>query len=121
MNYFSCTRNKLNVNNANKKYKISLTGGVKKNGGILLLFLNMGAAPSSDHLLDRAKTLNLMLLLLMEILPNAMDKNLLLLQNPLSRLLSLRARHQLGKEINPGRITDVSISLKHDKDVGDRN
>ena len=32
----------------------------KENGGILLLFLNVGAAPSSGHLLDRAKTVNLM-------------------------------------------------------------
>ena len=48
------------MKNTNNKCKISLTGGIKDNGGILLLFLNVGAAPSSGHLLDRAKTVNLM-------------------------------------------------------------
>ena len=46
---------------------ISLTGGVKENIGILLLFLNMGAAPSSGDL-DHAKSVSLfkLLLVLME-------------------------------------------------------
>ena len=66
MKYLFCTSNKINVNNKDRKREISLTGGVKENGGILLLFLNMGAAPSSGHFLNHAKTINLMKLLLME-------------------------------------------------------
>ena len=56
----------MNVNIKKRKCEISLTGVVKENGGILLLFLHMGAAPSSSHFLNHAKTINLMKLLLME-------------------------------------------------------
>ena len=61
MNYLFCTSNKINGNNENQKCEIFSTGGVKENGGILLVFLNMGAAPSSGgQILHRAKTINLM-------------------------------------------------------------
>ena len=54
MKYFFCTSNKINVNNKHKKYEISLTYGIRKHGDILLLFLSMRAAPSSDHFLNHA-------------------------------------------------------------------
>ena len=47
MKHFFFTSNKINVNNKTRKCEISLTVFIKKNGGILVLFLNMGAAPSS--------------------------------------------------------------------------
>ena len=43
--------NKINVNNYHRKC------GIEENGGILLVFLNMGAAPSSDRFLNHAKTI----------------------------------------------------------------
>ena len=66
MKYFFRTNNNIKGNNKKRKCEIFLTGGTKENGGILLLFLNMGGAPSSGHLLNHAKTINLMKLLLME-------------------------------------------------------
>ena len=66
MNYCFCTRNKVNENNSNNKYKISSTGGVKNNAmhwGLLLLYLNMGAAPSCGRPLNHAETIDLMKLL----------------------------------------------------------
>ena len=54
---FFYTSNKINVNNDNDKIEISLTGGVMENRGILLVFLSIGAAPSSGgHFLNHAKT-----------------------------------------------------------------
>ena len=47
MKYFFCTTNKINMNNEKRKCDIPLKGGEKENGDILLLFLNVGAAPSS--------------------------------------------------------------------------
>ena len=49
MNHLFCTNNNINVNNKQRICQISLTGCVKENGGILLLFLNKGAVPSSSH------------------------------------------------------------------------
>ena len=67
MKHFFFTSNKINVNNKTRKCEISLTVFIKKNGGILVLFLNMGAAPSSGgQILHIANTVNLMNLLLME-------------------------------------------------------
>ena len=52
MKHFFCTSNKIHVNDKKRKCEISLTGVVKENGGILLLFLHKGAAPSSGHFLN---------------------------------------------------------------------
>ena len=61
MKYFFCTSNEINMNNEKRKCEIFLIGGEKENGDILLLFLNVGAAPSSGgQILHRAKTINLM-------------------------------------------------------------
>ena len=54
MKYSFCTSNKINVNNKHRKCEISLTGAVKEHGGILLVFLNMGGAPSSRRPLNNA-------------------------------------------------------------------
>ena len=59
MNKFFCTSNNINVNNRKRNCEIFLTGGERENGGILFLFLNRRAAPSSGHLLNHAKTINL--------------------------------------------------------------
>ena len=69
MKHFFCISNEINVNNKHRKCEISLAGIEKENGGMLHLFLNVGAAPSSGgHILHHAKTLslNLMKLLLMD-------------------------------------------------------
>ena len=55
MKYFFCTSNKINVHNKDSTCEISVTGDVKENGGILLLFLNMGAVPSSSHQVQNGK------------------------------------------------------------------
>ena len=47
MKHFFCTSTKTNVNNKHRKCEISLAGIEKKNGGIFLLLLNVGVAPSS--------------------------------------------------------------------------
>ena len=60
MKEFFWTRININLNNKHIKYEISLTGGQKENGSTLLVFLNMGAAPSSGgQILHRAETINL--------------------------------------------------------------
>ena len=61
--YFFCTFNKIDMSNKKRICEISLTGDIKENGGILLIFLHMETAPSSDHLLNHA-TMNLMKLVL---------------------------------------------------------
>ena len=43
MKYFFCTSIQINVNNKHRKCEISFKGGLKENGAILLLLLNMGA------------------------------------------------------------------------------
>ena len=55
MNYFFSANNKICVNDINKECEMSCNEGVKENGGILFLFLNMGAAPSNGHFLKNAK------------------------------------------------------------------
>ena len=66
MKYFFCTNIQIDLNNKHRTCETSLRGGLKENVAILLLLLDMGAAPSSGSLLDNAKALNLMKLLLME-------------------------------------------------------
>ena len=60
MKHFICSSDKINVNKKEKKIEISLTGSIKENGGILLLVLNIEAAPSSSHLLNYAQSFNLL-------------------------------------------------------------
>ena len=59
MKCFFCTSIKIDVDNIHRKCEKSLKVGLKENGSILLVLLNMGAAPSSGHLLNQAKTINL--------------------------------------------------------------
>ena len=66
MKHFFWTSNKIYVNKKKRKCEISLTGGIKENGGLELFFPNVGAVPSCGHVLNHAKSLNLMKLLLME-------------------------------------------------------
>ena len=69
MKCFFFSSNNVEVNNKHRKCETFLKGGVKENGGILLLILNMKPAPSSGHFLNHAKTKNLMKLLLIDYRP----------------------------------------------------